>query len=116
MCVLYPDELDCDFAETYGVFAREALPVRKAAVLAAGLPDNSRVKRRLSGARTGLEAQLLALCADALHVLVWQNTKDGQRGRNKPQMIAERMLEAEQPEEELQSFSSGAAFMLAWNT
>lgn len=30
---------------------------------------------------------LLAMIADAAHVLAWQNTKDGRKGRNPPQSI-----------------------------
>jgi len=34
-----------------------------------------------------LEAHLATLTVDALHVLAWQNTEDGTKGRNKPKPI-----------------------------
>jgi hypothetical protein len=35
---------------------------------------------------------LLAHIVDRLGILIWQRTKDGQHGRNKPESIAEQLL------------------------
>ena len=87
------DALDCDFAEVYGVFDREALPLEKAAALACGLSTDSRIKRMLNGQRWPINTQLIALATDRLGELVWTKTKDAQRGRNRPKSILRMLLE-----------------------
>ena len=99
MVGLDEDALTCDFAEVYHVLSWRALPVKTAATLAMGLGPDSRIMRKLSGVQIKMDTLLLAAIADALHVLVWQNTKDGAKGRNRPTLIAEKLLEA--PREEL---------------
>lgn len=81
------DALACDFAETYRVLDFRVLPARKAAQLASGLGQNSRIMQALTGAPADLQTILLALVADAVRVLVWQNTRDGAEGRNQPKSI-----------------------------
>ncbi len=87
MARLFPNELICDFAETYHIYDWRSLPARYAATLATGLRENARVKIKMSGAKVSAELMLLATCADALKLLLWQNTKDGQKGRNAPKSI-----------------------------
>ena len=87
------DALICDMAETYHVYNWRALPVQTAAVLAVGLRDDSRVKMMMAGSRHTAKELLLAGIADRLSVLIWQNTEDGRKGRNKPQMIVEQMTQ-----------------------
>lgn len=84
--------LVCDFMETYHVQDFRALPARRAAVYAAGLGPGSRIMRTLADSPVEPVTLLLALISDALHVLVWQNTRDGHEGRNPPESIAKRLL------------------------
>lgn len=79
--------LVCDFAETYHVIDWRALPVRLAAILAAGLRDDSRIKVKLSGQRYPFGTLLLAAAVDRLSTLVYFQTKDAQKGTNKPHLI-----------------------------
>lgn len=81
------DSLICDFAETYHILDYRELPARQAARLACGLRHSSRIMQALSGAPADLETILHALIADAVRVLVWQNTKDGLQGQNQPKSI-----------------------------
>ena len=83
--------LTCDFAETYHVLNWRALPARMAATLAMGLGPDSRIVRKMAGVQTTLDTMLLAMIADALRILVWQNTEDGVKGQNKPTMITDRL-------------------------
>lgn len=83
--------LICDLAETYHVFDWRALPARTAATLAMGLGPDSRIIRKMCNISLPIETMLLVTIADALHLLVWQNTRDGRRGRNRPELIAERL-------------------------
>lgn len=91
--------LRCDMLETYHIFDYRALPARQAALFACGLKESSRIMRKLSGAPAAFESMMLALIADALRILVWQNTKDGMNGSNIPDSILAAMLNRD-PEDE----------------
>ena len=104
------DALICDFAETYHVFDYKSLPPAQAAIFAAGLPDDSRVKRSITGRKVTNEITLLATIADILNILAWQNTKDGQRGSNKPKSILQSLTE---DVEEYEAFDSIEAYEAA---
>ena len=107
MVGLDEEALICDFVEVYHVFDWRSLPVKMAATLAAGLGEDSRIMRKISGTSVTTETLLLATIADALHVLVWQNTKDGAKGRNRPMLIAEKLTETPKKES---GFSSADEF------
>ncbi len=87
------DALICDLAETYGIFNYRGLPVPLLATLASGLRDNSRIKQKISGVQAGQDTLLLAMAVDALNLLVWGKTKDGQKNRNRPKSIAQGLLQ-----------------------
>lgn len=87
MIVMDEDALICDFAETYHILDYRSLPARQAARLACGLRHSSRIMQALSGAPADLETILQALIADAVRVLVWQNTRDGTKGQNQPKSV-----------------------------
>ena len=100
--------LICDFAETYHIYDLKRLPVTVAAALAVGLRDDSRIKMALSGAKAPTDILLLAAAVDRLSLLVWAQTKDAEKGRNRPKSI----LEAINPKEsENLSYESGEDFM-----
>ena len=104
----------CDFAEVYHVLDWRTLPVLTAAALASGLGPNSRIMRKISGAPASAETLLLAMIADALHVLAWQNTKDGVKGRNRPESILQKILDEKQDRKTI-GFDSADAFR-AWRS
>ena len=79
--------LRCDFAETYQILDYRALPARQAALFACGLGSGSRIARKLSGVDLAPEILLLARIADAVRILVWQNTEAGHEGRDVPRSI-----------------------------
>lgn len=83
------DALACDLAEVYHVTDWRALPVSTTATLACGLPPDSRIKKLLSGSAVSTSELMQAAMIDRLSVLVWGQTKDAQKGRNKPQMLVE---------------------------
>lgn len=86
------DALICDFAEYYHVYDLGLLPVQTVATLACGLREESRIKQKINGTNVPVNTMLLAHAVDRLGLLIWQKTKDGQRGRNKPESIAEMMM------------------------
>lgn len=104
------DTLICDFAETYHVFDYKALPLRLAAILAAGLSDCSRIKVKLSGAKTDIKTMLLAAAADGARMAAWLNSSDGATGANRPMSLLEAIVNPQDSEE---GFDSGNDFE-AW--
>ena len=101
------DELICDFAQTYHVLHWRGLPPLLAATLAAGLPEDSRVKRRISGAQQNTNTLLLAHLADSAALLLWRYAKSG---TPKPQSFVELLTGTAEPEPEIRVFRSGADF------
>lgn len=89
------EALICDLAETYAVFDFRALPLRTAAVLAAGLRENSRIKIKMAGSKYSPEVMMLSAIVDRLSILVWHQTEDGLRGINPPRLLLESMTEGE---------------------
>lgn len=106
------DDLICDFAEVYHIYDWRRIPVKLAATLAAGLPDNSRSIKRLTGLPCGMNTLLLAAIADRLSLLVWSKTKDAQKGRKRPQMITEGLLKKTE-NKNIESFSDVDSFEAA---
>lgn len=84
--------LECDLAETYGIYDYRAFPASRVALFSAGLRDNSRIKMKLAHMPISNEMLLMAHALDRLAVLIWQNTKDGEKGRNKPESLADMLL------------------------
>lgn len=106
--------LICDLAETYGIFDYEQLPANTVAAFSVGLRQDSRIKMSMSGQKLPFDTILLAGLVDRLSILIWQNTKDGQKGSNKPTSLVE-TLTAEPKEREEVAFESGEDFERTWN-
>lgn len=101
------DALICDLAETYHILDYKALPVETLAVLASGLGDKSRIKRKLSGMDIDLDRFLLAGIFDSLSILVWMKTKDGAHNRNRPESMLSLLVGADKKEHsEIEAFDS----------
>lgn len=81
------DAIVCDMAETYGILNIKGLPVQKLATLVLGLRDNSRTKIMISGTKADAQTILLASILDAVALLVWFGSKDGQNGINRPKSV-----------------------------
>jgi len=115
MIITDEDALVCDLAETYGIFNYRGLPPYTVAVLACGLKEDSRIVRKLSNTNVKLDTYLLALIVDNLRILAWQNTVDGQKGRNIPESIANRLMEVEDKNKQnYETYASGDDFDAAW--
>lgn len=82
------------------------------ATLACGLSEDSRSKRRLTGARIKLDTLLIASLVDRVSVLAWRQTKDGQRGKRPPESVVRMLLSPPKVREEL-AFESVEAFEAA---
>ena len=106
----YPDELLCDFAETYGIFNIKSVPARLAATLAVGLRDESRVKRKASGTKVSDNTILLACIADCLRWIRWTMTEDATKGINYPESILDYYLGRQKPEPDYEIFDTPDEF------
>ena len=105
------DALICDLAETYGIFDYRQLPVDQVAVFAFGLRDDSRIKLAMNNSKVPFETFLLAGVLDRLSALVWFKTTDGQKGINKPLMVAEELTGKTKAKESKEMiFDSGEDF------
>ena len=85
------DAVICDLAETYGILDYRSLPPKTVATLAAGLRDNSRIKRKVSGETVDQTTLLLAAILDSINTVAWLLSEDGRRGRNRPQSVVAEM-------------------------
>lgn len=109
------EALICDFAETYGIYDYRKLPLKTAAILASGLRDNSRIKIKLSGLNAAPEMILTAAIADRTGMLVWMQSKDGAKNRNRPESILDKILNPEKKKEDVTTFATGQDFEDEWN-
>lgn len=101
------DALICDFAETYHIYDYRALPLSLVATLACGLGENSRIRRSMSGQTLTVEAMLLAMLVDRTGLILWTQTKDAQKGRNRPKSVLEQLLAgADSNKEDIETYSS----------
>ena len=103
------DALICDLAETYGIYDYRRIPAYQVAVFSAGLRDDSRIKLLMSEQKVSFDTLLLAGVLDRLSILTWFNTKDGQRGQNRPISVID-TLTGEVNERKEMIFDSGEDF------
>lgn len=106
----YPDELAADLAQYYHILDFSQHPPGLVATLTEQLPDDSRVKRRLTGFGCTRLEFLTALAVDRLSLLVWAQTRDGQKGRNRPKSIAQALMGGDDPDQKTEIFDSPADF------
>lgn len=71
-----------------------------AAALAVGLPDNSRVKRALSGEEFSFEQRILMLIYDRVNWLQWSRSKASEHGEPPLPLDEQLRQSAEQAEEQ----------------
>lgn len=69
-----------------------SLPLSKVATLAAGLDGDSRIKRKITGARVKLDTLLIASVLDRVSILAWRQTRNGQRGIKPPDSVVSILL------------------------
>lgn len=111
MIAIDEDALICDLAETYQIYDYKQLPPLKVAVFSLGLKENSRIKMKIAGQSVPFETLILAKIADNLSTLVWFQTKDGQKGKNRPTMITDLLLgNKNESKDDIVVFHSGEEF------
>lgn len=78
------------------------------ATLCIGLPDTSRVKR---GGAVDFDRAIQAAILDTLRLIYWQGTRDGQKGRHKPESVLDSLINPKK-KDKIVSFNSGEDFDL----
>lgn len=115
MVALDEGALICDFAETYHILDYRALPATQAATLASGLRENSRIKMKMAGVQHPIDVLLLAGAVDRLSLLLWAQTKDGGKGRNRPDSVFAALTEQTKNNNgNVIPFESGREFEIKW--
>lgn len=90
------DSLVCDLAEVYNIYDYRSLPPTKVATFACGLRQDSRIMLAKAEQDMTYESVVLAGILDRLSILVWQNSKAGVKGTNKPKSLVASMLKKKQ--------------------
>lgn len=90
------DELICDMAETYHVLNWRELPLKTAAILASGLPQDSRCRQKLSGQKLRILEYTQLAIIDELRLLVYSRTEDAATGKNRPKSILKEVLQQDE--------------------
>lgn len=112
MLNLDEDALLCDFAQYYHIYDLMQFGVRKCAILAYGLPDESRIKRLMSDSRITVTEMLLASIKDDVAWLVWANSADAKSNANRPKSVVKALMKREE-DTDTQIFASAEDFELA---
>lgn len=108
------DLLLCDLAETYHIFNINELSLTTIARFSVGLRDNSRIKMKMANVNYDFKDTVLMGILDRLSILAWQNTRDAQKGKNKPSSLLEKLLNIEKSNE-ITAFASSEDFETARN-
>lgn len=114
MIVTDEEALICDFAETYRIYDYKKLPLRKAAIFASGLRDNSRIKMKMSGANVPLETLIQASISDRVGLMAWMQSEDGRKNRNRPKSILDLISRNQTKKNEVETFETGENFDREW--
>ena len=90
-------------AQYYGILDYKAASPALIATLAATLPQDSRIMQKYLRCKLTLDQTLLALVVDSLMILIWQRTRNGRKGINRPESVYKKLIE-EKGEEEFEAF------------
>lgn len=110
---MYKSAMICDLAEYYHIYDYRGLPVQTLATLLFGLREDSRLKMEINGAKVPPYINILAGIYDRIGLLIWQNTEDGHKNRNRPQSLLE-LLNAAEEKNSITAFNSGEEFDKAY--
>lgn len=111
--LLNEDELICDMAEYYHIYDYKNKPVSLIATLSAGLPEDSRSMKKISGQKVSKTELMLACIYDLFSAYIYSMTKDAKYGRNKPSSIAKQWLGLEEEtkkKEKVKSYATSNDF------
>lgn len=114
MRALDEEALICDFAQYYNIYDFDTLPLNMQAILASGLPTESRIKKTAADMKFDINTLLLAAILDQLRLSNYRGTKDAKHKRNAPESILEKLTRKEEKEEDLKVFKTSDDFKKRW--
>ena len=103
----HEEALICDFAQYYNIYSFEQVSVATAAILAAGLPTESRTVREMSGIPCTTTELLLASIHDELAIMLWQKSASKKRKPKKPESLVKKRMKKKT---EVATFSTAEDF------
>lgn len=80
----------CDLAQYYNIYNYEQLAFNKLAVFVFGLPNDSRIKKKLSGLKIDLNTVMIAGVLDRLSMILYSIA--GSKGSKKPETLTDTLL------------------------
>ncbi|EGC83656.1 hypothetical protein [Anaerococcus hydrogenalis] len=80
----------CDLAQYYNIYNYEQLAFNKLAVFVFGLPDDSRIMKKLSGLKVDLNTVMTAGVLDRLSMILYSLA--GSKGSKKPETLTSILL------------------------
>ena len=95
------DSLICDLVQYYHVFDYRSMTVESVATLAAGLPEDSRIMRKLYNQNISKSELMLAAIYDDLNFYLYSMTQNAKYGINRPASIAEKWLNITEQKENM---------------
>nr|DAH63525.1 MAG TPA: protein of unknown function (DUF5361) [Caudoviricetes sp.] len=95
------DSLICDLAQYYHVFDYRSMTVEFVATLAAGLPEDSRIMRKILKCNVSKSELMLAAIYDDLNTYLYSMTSNARHGINRPVSIAEKWLNITEQKENM---------------
>ena len=111
------DDLICDFAQYYHICDMDSLTVRTAAILACGLPKESRTIKRYSGEKQDPDELYKLSLFDLLRKIefaLWQTHSTKKLKR--PESLVKKLLDqGNKKNQQVKGFASPEEFEAAWN-
>ena len=95
------DSLICDLAQYYHVFDYKSMTVELVATLSAGLPEDSRIMRKLSKRNISKSELMLAAIYDDLNAYLYSMTSNAKHGINRPASIVDKWLNITEQKENM---------------
>lgn len=99
----------CDLAQYYNIYNYEQLAFNKLAVFVFGLPDDSRLMKKLSGLKVDLNTVIMAGIFDRLSLLLYSLA--GSKKNKRPEALTDNLLGKKKTKERRPSgYVSGKEF------
>lgn len=95
----YPNELECDMAQFYGIHDYRNFKLGHISILACGLPEQSRIVKKVTDKPYETDTYLLAHIVDRLSLIWWSKTEDAMENMNRPKMMINVLNQVSEPNE-----------------
>lgn len=106
----YPDELICDLAETYHILDYKRLPLRRVAVFACGLREESRVMKELNQHPLTLDQMISAARFDQMSQLMYGLSSSKKNTMKRPKSLLDQLTGKNKKQPSGSAFTSGKDF------